>query len=138
MTKEEISIIVEQFGDGALRLKKAGIDGVEIHAAHAHALLGGFLSPLYNKRIDEYGGDITHRIRLLLEVIANVRKKCGRGFAIIVRISGDDYEAGGQSLHEGCYFAKRLEAAQVDMIHVSGGTTIHRGSSIAPPGTGSA
>ena len=135
LTKEEISIIVEQFGDGALRLKKAGIDGVEIHAAHAHALLGGFLSPLYNKRIDEYGGDITHRIRLLLEVIANVRKKCGRDFAIIVRISGDDYEAGGQSLHEGCYIAKRLEAAQVDMIHVSGGTTIHRGSSIAPPGT---
>ena len=48
-------------------------------------------------------------------------KKCGRDFAIIVRISGDDYEAGGQSLHEGCYIAKRLEAAQVDMIHVSGG-----------------
>lgn len=126
LTKEEISIIVEQFGDGALRLKKAGIDGVEIHAAHAHALLGGFLSPLYNKRIDEYGGDITHRIRLLLEVIANVRKKCGRDFAIIVRISGDDYEAGGQSLHEGCYIAKRLEAAQVDMIHV--GQANHTGN----------
>lgn len=126
LTKEEISIIVEQFGDGALRLKKAGIDGVEIHAAHAHAVLGGFLSPLYNKRIDEYGGDITHRIRLLLEVIANVRKKCGRDFAIIVRISGDDYEAGGQSLHEGCYIAKRLEAAQVDMIHV--GQANHTGN----------
>lgn len=135
LTKEEIKVIVEQFGDGALRLKKAGIDGVEIHAAHGHALLGGFLSPLYNKRIDEYGGDITHRIRLLLEVIANVRQKCGRDFTIIVRISGDDYEAGGQSLHEGCYIAKRLEAAGVDMLHVSGGTTIHRGSSITPPGT---
>lgn len=132
---EEIKEIIEQFGDGALRLKKAGIDGVEIHAAHAHALIGGFLSPLYNKRIDEYGGDITHRIKLLLEVIANVRKKCGRDFPIIVRISGDDYEPGGQSLNEGCYIAKRLEEAGVDMIHVSGGTTIHRGSSITPPGT---
>ena len=135
LTTDEIKIIIEQFGDGAKRLQQAGVDGVEIHAAHAHALLGGFLSPLYNKRIDEYGGDITHRIRLLLEVIANVRKKCGRDFVITVRISGDDYEPGGQSLHEGCYIAKRLEAAGVDMLHVSGGTTIHRGSSITPPGT---
>ncbi|WP_044600169.1 FAD-dependent oxidoreductase [Candidatus Stoquefichus massiliensis] len=135
---DEIHELVEQFGDTALRAKKAGMDGVEIHAAHAHALIGGFLSPLYNKRIDEYGGDITHRIRLLLEVIANVREKCGRDFPIIVRISGDDYEDGGQSLHEGCYIAKRLEEAGADMIHVSGGTTIHRGSSITPPGTSQA
>lgn len=135
LTVEEIHELVELFGNAALRVKKAGLDGVEIHAAHAHALIGGFLSPLYNKRIDEYGGDITHRIRLLLEVIANVRKKCGRDFPIIVRISGDDYEDGGQSLNEGCYIAKRLEEAGVDMIHVSGGTTIHRGSSITPPGT---
>ncbi|MEG0548020.1 MAG: FAD-dependent oxidoreductase [Coprobacillus sp.] len=132
---EEIHVLIEQFGDAALRFKKAGVDGVEVHAAHAHALIGGFLSPLYNKRIDEYGGDITHRIRLLLEVIENIRKKCGREFPIIVRISGDDYEDGGQSLNEGCYIAKRLEEAGVDMIHVSGGTTIHRGSSITPPGT---
>ena len=135
LTVEEINVLVEQFGDAALRCQSAGLDGVEIHAAHAHALIGGFLSPLYNKRIDDYGGDITHRIRLLLEVIENVRKKCGRDFPIIVRISGDDYEDGGQSLNEGCYIAKRLEEAGVDMIHVSGGTTIHRGSSITPPGT---
>ncbi|MEG0365285.1 MAG: FAD-dependent oxidoreductase [Coprobacillus sp.] len=135
LTIDEIKVLVEQFGDAALRFKKAGVDGVEVHAAHAHALIGGFLSPLYNKRIDEYGGDITHRIKLLLEVIENIRKKCGREFPIIVRISGDDYEDGGQSLNEGCYIAKRLEAAGVDMIHVSGGTTIHRGSSITPPGT---
>lgn len=135
LTIEEIKTIVEQFGDAAYRAKKAGLDGVEIHAAHAHALIGGFLSPLYNKRIDAYGGDITHRIRLLLEVIENVRKKCGREFPIDVRISGDDYEDGGQSLHEGVYIAKRLQEAGVDMIHVSGGTTIHRASSITPPGT---
>lgn len=135
LTIDEIHQLVELFGDGAKRAKQAGLDGVEIHAAHAHALIGGFLSPLYNKRIDEYGGDITHRIRLLLEVIENVRQKCGPDFPIIVRISGDDYEDGGQSLHEGCYIAKKVEEAGADMIHVSGGTTIHRGSSITPPGT---
>lgn len=135
LSVEEIKVIIGQFGDAALRAKKAGLDGVEVHAAHAHALIGGFLSPLYNKRIDEYGGDITHRIRLLLEVIKDIRQKCGRDFPIDVRISGDDYEDGGQSLHEGIYIAKRLEEAGVDMIHVSGGTTIHRASSITPPGT---
>ena len=83
LTIPEIHELVEMFGDGAKRAKKAGLDGVEIHAAHAHALIGGFLSPLYNKRIDEYGGDITHRIRLLLEVIENVRTKCGPDFPII-------------------------------------------------------
>lgn len=135
LTIPEIHELVELFGDAAKRAKQAGLDGVEIHAAHAHALIGGFLSPLYNKRIDEYGGDITHRIRLLLEVIENVRKKCGSDFPIIVRISGDDYEDGGQSLHEGCYIARKVEEAGANMIHVSGGTTIHRGSSITPPGT---
>lgn len=135
LTIPEIHELVEMFGDGAKRAKKAGLDGVEIHAAHAHALIGGFLSPLYNKRIDEYGGDITHRIRLLLEVIENVRTKCGPDFPIIVRISGDDYEDGGQSSHEGCYIARKVEEAGANMIHVSGGTTIHRGSSITPPGT---
>lgn len=135
LTVEEIQVIVGQFGDAALRAKKAGLDGVEVHAAHAHALIGGFLSPLYNKRVDEYGGDITKRIRLLLEVIADIRNKCGRDFAIDVRISGDDYEDGGQSLHEGVYIARRLQEAGVDMLHVSGGTTIHRASSITPPGT---
>ena len=66
-------MIVKQFGEAALRFKKAGGDGVEIQAAHAHGLLGGFLTPLYNKRTDEYGGDIHGRLRLTLEVIEEVR-----------------------------------------------------------------
>lgn len=131
---EELPALVEEFAQGALRAKKAGCDGVEIHAAHAHALLGGFLSPLYNKRCDAYGGDVNGRLKLLLEVIEKVRETCGQDFIISVRISGDDYEDGGQSCLEGCYIAKQLEKAGVDMIHVSGGTTVHRGSSITPPG----
>lgn len=79
VTKEELKVIIRQFGDAAYRVKQAGGDGVEIHAAHAHGLLGGFLTPLYNKRCDEYGGDINGRLRLTLEVIEEVRSRCGGG-----------------------------------------------------------
>ena len=116
-------------------MKQAGGDGVEIHAAHAHGLLGGFLSPLYNKRTDAYGGDLHGRLRLTLEVIEEVRKMCGKDFIIDVRISGDEYTDGGQNLNDAVYVAKQLEKAGVDFIHVSGGTTIMRGSSIPAPGT---
>lgn len=135
VTKEELKVIIKQFGEAALRVKKAGGDGVEIHAAHAHGLLGGFLSPLYNKRTDEYGGDLSCRLRLTLEVIEEVRKKCGKDFIIDVRISGDEYTDGGLNINDGIYVAKKLEEAGVDMLHVSGGTTIARGSSIPAPGT---
>ena len=67
VTIEELKVIIRQFGEAALRVKQAGGDGVEIHAAHAHGLLGGFLTPLYNKRCDEYGGDINGRLKLTLE-----------------------------------------------------------------------
>ena len=89
VSKEELKVIVKQFGDAAKRVQIAGGDGVEIHAAHAHGLLGGFLSPLYNKRTDEYGGDINGRLKLVLEVIEEVRNRCGDDFIINVRISGD-------------------------------------------------
>lgn len=135
VTKEELKVIIKQFGEAALRVKTAGADGVEIHAAHAHGLLGGFLSPLYNKRTDEYGGDISCRLRLTLEVIEEVRKMCGKDFIIDVRISGDEYTDDGLNINDMIYVSKTLEKAGVDMLHVSGGTTIARGSSIPAPGT---
>lgn len=135
VTKEELKVIIKQFGEAALRVKTAGADGVEIHAAHAHGLLGGFLSPLYNKRTDEYGGDISCRLRLTLEVIEEIRKMCGKDFIIDVRISGDEYTDGGLNINDMIYVSKTLEKAGVDMLHVSGGTTIARGSSIPAPGT---
>lgn len=135
VTKEELKVIIKQFGEAALRVKTAGADGVEIHAAHAHGLLGGFLSPLYNKRTDEYGGDISCRLRLTLEVIEEVRKMCGKDFIIDVRISGDEYTDGGLNINDMIYVSKTLEKVGVDMLHVSGGTTIARGSSIPAPGT---
>lgn len=135
VTREELKVIVGQFGDAAERLKRAGTDGVEIHAAHAHGLLGGFLSPLYNKRTDEYGGDIDGRLKLTLDVVREVRERCGEDFIIDVRISGDEYSEGGLTLRDQVYVAKRLEQAGVDMLHVSGGTTIKRGSAIPGNGT---
>lgn len=135
VTKEELKVIIRQFGDAAYRVKQAGGDGVEIHAAHAHGLLGGFLTPLYNKRCDEYGGDINGRLRLTLEVIEEVRRRCGDDFIIDVRMSGDEYSDGGLNINDAAYIAKQLEKAGVDMLHVSGGTTIKRGSSIPAPGT---
>ena len=135
VTNEELKVIIRQFGEAAKRAQIAGADGVEIHAAHAHGLLGGFLSPLYNKRTDEYGGDIDHRLRLTLEVIEEVRRVCGKNFIIDVRISGSEYTDGGLNLNDMIYVAKQLEKAGVDFLHVSGGTTIARGSSIPAPGT---
>lgn len=135
VTVEELQAIVKQFGEAAHRFQQAGGDGVEIQAAHAHGLLGGFLTPLYNKRTDEYGGDINGRLRLTLEVIEEVRKMCGGNFIIDVRISGDEYSDGGLTLNDMIYVSKKLEAAGVDFIHVSGGNTIKRGSSMPAPGT---
>lgn len=132
---EELHTIIKQFGEAAFRFLQAGGDGVEIQAAHAHGLLGGFLTPLYNKRTDEYGGDINGRMRLLLEVISEIRKMCGDHFIIDVRISGDEYSDGGLTLNDMIYVSKHLEEAGVDFIHVSGGNTIKRGSSMPAPGT---
>lgn len=135
VTVEELHVLVRQFGEAALRFKKAGGDGVEIQCAHAHGLLGGFLTPLYNKRTDEYGGDINGRLRLTLEVIREVRKQCGDDFIIDVRISGDEYSEGGLTLNDMIYVSKQLEKECVDFLHVSGGNTIKRGSSMPAPGT---
>lgn len=134
-TVEELHVIVRQFGEAAHRFQQAGGDGVEIQCAHAHGLLGGFLTPLYNKRTDEYGGDINGRLRLTLEVIEEVRKMCGEDFIIDVRISGDEYSDGGLTLNDMIYVSKQLEKSGVDFIHVSGGNTIKRGSSMPAPGT---
>lgn len=135
ITIEEIHDLVKKFGQAAKRAQIAGCDGVEVHAAHAHGLLGGFLTPLYNKRYDEYGGDINGRLRIVLEVIEEIRNQCGDDFIIDVRISGDEYSDGGLNINDMIYVCKQLEKAGVDFIHCSGGNTIKRASSMPAPGT---
>jgi 2,4-dienoyl-CoA reductase-like NADH-dependent reductase (Old Yellow Enzyme family)/thioredoxin reductase len=128
---EEIEKIIEQFADAARRAQVAGCDAVQIHCAHCHHLLGSFLSPLHNKRTDEFGGDIHGRLKLPLEVIRRIRVKVGPGFPILLRISGDEYEPGGRRLEETQYIAPFFVEAGVDALNISAGTTSL--GSVAPP-----
>lgn len=123
----EIKKIVGEFGDAALRVKKAGGDGVELHGAHGY-LIQQFLSPHTNKRTDEYGGSFENRMRFVSEIIADIKTKCGADFPIIVRLSVDEFYSTigepdeGITLPEGVRIAKTLEQLGVDAIDVSSAT----------------
>lgn len=134
LTKEDIRTIVRQFGETALRAKKAGFDGVEVHGAHGY-LIAQFMSKYANKRIDEYGGPLKNRLRFPLEIIAEIRHRCGEDFVIDFRISGDEHVPGGRSIEETKAIAAALEEAGLDMIHISVGTYESVASIIPPMGT---
>jgi len=128
LTGEEILEIIAAFGDAAVRAKQAGFDMVEVQGAHGY-LITNFLSPHTNKRSDCYGGNLENRMRFLLEVIDNIRKKIGPDYPLCVRLSGTDYEEDEPiTIEETIEVAKALEKAGVDVIHVSGGDghTIHK------------
>lgn len=121
LTKEEIAEIVEKYGDAARRAREAGYDGMELHGAHSYMLVGSFLSPLRNKRTDEYGGSLENRARFAIEVIKRMKAKAGADFPLIMRISGDEMVPGGRTLEETVRLAPMLVEAGVDAFHVSGG-----------------
>ena len=121
VTKEELKVIVKQFGEAALRFKKAGGDGVEIQAAHAHGLLGGFLTPLYNKRTDEYGGTLENRMRFTLECIEAIKKNVPDTMPVLVKFTPHQRVEGFRTIDEGIEMAKILEEAGVDALHVDTG-----------------
>jgi len=121
LSVEEIEEIVEAFGEAALRAKKAGFDLVEVHACHGY-LLTQFLSPATNKRPDRYGGYIQNRMRLLIEIIQNIRNKAGSIFPLTVRLNGSEYLDGGITIEETLETARMLERYGVNALHVSGGT----------------
>ena len=123
LTMEEIQRIIVSFGQAALRAKKAGFDMLELHGAHGY-LINQFLSSYTNRRNDMYGGGLEDRMRFPLEVVRNVRQALGRDFPLGIRINGEDYVRGGVTLEEAKVFAKALENAGTDVIHVSAG--IHR------------
>jgi 2,4-dienoyl-CoA reductase-like NADH-dependent reductase (Old Yellow Enzyme family)/thioredoxin reductase len=131
LTVPEIKTIVSQFGDAALRAKKAGFDGVQIHGAHGY-LIAQFMSSYSNKRCDEYGGPLLNRIRFPLEIIEDIRAKCGPDFLVDFRISGDEKVHGGRSIDETRVIAMILEQKGIDMIHVSAGTYESTWSIIPP------
>ena len=126
MSEEEIREMVELFAQGSLRLKKAGVDAVELHGAHGY-LIDQFLSPYTNTRTDEYGGSFENRMRFLDEIIDRVRELCGKDYPILVRFSVDEHMdyAGlpeeGLKLEDGVKIAKHLEEKGVDALDVSSG-----------------
>lgn len=128
---DEIHQLVLDFGEAALRLKKAGFDGVEVHGAHFY-LIHQFLSPTYNHRTDMYGGSSENRFRFLKEIIEEIRNKCGTDFPIIVRVSLEEY-IGESGYHPdyGITICKRLEQIGVDGLDITAsGSASPRGQSI--------
>lgn len=121
LTIDEIKAIEEKYAQAALRAKKAGFDGVEIHAV-GYYLGQQFLSKTANIRTDEYGGCKENRIRFHLNIIKRIRELCGEDFAVIVKLSviemGKD---GGISMLDGLYYCKELQKAGVDAIEVLAG-----------------
>jgi len=122
LSVEEIEAIVQDFADAVGRAKEAGLDSVQIHAAHGYALVGSFLSPFFNKRTDSYGGSLEGRLKLLLDIIRASKARAGDDFPVIVRISGDERRTGGRTLQETQFLARILAEAGVDALEVSGGT----------------
>lgn len=122
ITLDELQAIIEMYGQAARRAQQAGYDGIELHAAHSYMLLGSFLSPLRNHRQDEYaGGKLAGRMKLLLEVLTQIRKTVGSDFPITLRISGYERESGGREINDTQRMAPALVEAGVDCFHISGG-----------------
>lgn len=120
MTQEDIEAVIKAFSDASLRCKKASFDGVQIHAAHGY-LLSQFLDPYHNQRTDQYGGSITNRSRIILEVYHAVRDKVGKDYHISMKINCRDFRADGFQFEECIDVCKRLDAAGIDSIEISGG-----------------
>tara|TARA_R110002094_G_scaffold20644_1_gene32194 strand:+ start:2159 stop:3367 length:1209 start_codon:yes stop_codon:yes gene_type:complete len=121
LTPDEIREVPTQFARTAQLAKQAGFGGVQIHAAHGF-LLSQFLSPLFNKRRDEYGGEIANRMRLLLETIDATRAAVGPNFPIAVKLNSSDQLEGGLDEEDALKVVAALDRSSVDLIDISGGT----------------
>ncbi|MGD0072882.1 MAG: FAD-dependent oxidoreductase [Candidatus Binataceae bacterium] len=116
---EEIIEIEDKFADAAERVKKAGYDGVEVHGAHGY-LVWAFLTPLKNKRTDQYGGSLENRFRFYREILEKVRKRVGPDFVVGTRIISSDLYPGGLDVEDSARIAKMIEETKtVDFINVS-------------------
>lgn len=125
LTPEEIHSIQEDFTVAAVRAEKAGLDGIELHGAHGY-LISQFMSPVINKREDQYGGSLENRTRFALEILAAIKGRVGNRFIIGYRMGGNE-----PTLENGIAIARILEQAGVDLLHVS--TGISAGKEITVP-----
>ncbi len=120
MTTEDVKQVQEDFAAGALRVKEAGYDGVEIIGSAGY-LIPQFLSPLTNQRTDEYGGSFENRTRFPREVIELIRRRVGPDFPVTIRMAGNDFVPGSNTDEEMPAIARIYEAAGIDAINVTGG-----------------
>ena len=123
MTGEQIQDVVKAFGQAARRVKEANFDAVQIHAAHGY-LLNQFLSPIFNKRTDTYGGSLENRTRLLFESLKNIRGNVGDDFPVLVKLTCQDFVEGGLTLDDSLTVGALLQKEGVDAIELSGGMSL--------------
>ncbi len=136
MTVEEIKEMVEAFGQTALKLKEAGVDGVEIHAVHEGYLLDQFTTKYTNQRTDEYGGSFENRYRFTVDIIKRIKELCGKDFPVSIRYSvvsktkgfregalpNEDFVEVGRDMEESEKAVKYLQDAGCDMLNCDNGT----------------
>lgn len=120
MTIADIEKAIAAFVHAAKIAEQTGFDGVQIHAAHGY-LMSQFLSPLSNRRNDQYGGSLENRARFLLDIIRGIRGTMRKGFAVSVKLNSADFQKGGFSDDESATVALWLQKAGVDLIEISGG-----------------
>lgn len=121
MTEDMIQEVIKRFANTARLGEKAGFTGVEIHAAHGY-LLSQFLSPLSNKRQDQWGGSLENRARILIEIVKAVRSVVSAKFAVAVKLNSADFQRGGFSAEDAQQVVLMLNEYSVDMVELSGGS----------------
>lgn len=121
VNEADIQEIIQRFAHSAALVKEAGLDGVQIHAAHGY-LISQFLSARTNLRQDQWGGSLVNRARLLLEVIAAVRQAVGPTYPVSVKLNSSDFVKGGFSLEESLQVVAWLNDTGIDLLEISGGT----------------
>ena len=136
MGREEIRRIVRQFGEGAYNAKRAGFDGVQIHAVHEGYLIDQFAISLFNQRTDEYGGSLENRLRFAREIVEEIKQRCGEDFPVTLRYSpksfikdfregalpGEDFIEKGRDLEEGKQAARLLTDYGYDALDTDVGS----------------
>ncbi|MEO1746599.1 MAG: NADH:flavin oxidoreductase/NADH oxidase family protein [Pseudomonadota bacterium] len=120
LTAQDIQAVIAAFVHAAKTCEQTGFDGVQVHAAHGY-LMSQFLSPLSNRRTDDYGGSLEARAKVLLDIIKGIRAEVRADFAVTVKLNSADFQKGGFSEEDSVTVAKWLAEAGCDLIEVSGG-----------------
>jgi 2,4-dienoyl-CoA reductase-like NADH-dependent reductase (Old Yellow Enzyme family) len=120
MTADEIAAVIEGFGRAAHVAQKTGFDGIQVHAAHGY-LLSSFLSPLANRREDQWGGPLENRARLLVACVKEAKIAGGAGFSVSVKLNSADFQKGGFSFDDCLGVIDLLNTLGVDFVEISGG-----------------